>query len=172
MDFDAAFAALIDVEGGYQADPHDRANWTGGIIGRGQLKGTQFGISAMSYPTEDIANLTPDRAKAIYRRDYWGPAGCDLVPDVVKYPLFDTAVHTSAPGRPLLAIRLLQRALGVPDDGILGPATALAISAMDPYRLLARFIGQRMDYSNNNPEQFARYGRGWTQRWAEILMAA
>lgn len=171
MNFDQAFGALIGHEGGFQQDPNDRANWTSGKIGVGTLRGTKFGISAMSYPGEDIANLTLDRAKVIYKRDFWGPAGCDAVPGPVKFPLFTAAVHTSAPGRPKAAIKMLQRAAGAADDGTLGPKTLMAIETFDAYRLAARFMGQYIDYTNNNKEQYRLYGVGWSQRAAEILMA-
>lgn len=172
MTYDEAYDRLIDHEKGFQNDPNDRGNWTSGKIGVGELKGTKYGISAMSYPGEDIENLTLERAKAIYKRDFWGPAGCDVVPDQLKFILFDAAVHTSAPGRPTTAIKMLQRALGVDDDGVIGPETMLAISNAHPYRLAMRFQGQRLDHLNNNPEQWARYGRGWAQRIAENLMEA
>jgi lysozyme family protein len=172
MNFDEAFERLIDHEKGFQDDPNDRGNWTSGKIGQGELKGTKYGVSAMSYPGEDIRNLTLTRSKQLYMRDFWGPAGCDLVPEQVKFPLFDAAVHTSAPGRPTTAIRMLQRALGVHDDGVIGPQTMQAISHAHPYRLAMRFHGQRLDHLNNNPEQWASYGRGWAQRIAENLMEA
>ncbi|MCH2240941.1 MAG: hypothetical protein MK041_03185 [Aquabacterium sp.] len=168
MDFDQAFDRLIGHEGGYQADPNDRGNWTGGRVGAGTLKGTKYGISAMSYPGEDIKGLTLDRARQIYRRDFWGPAGCDLVPDAIKFDLFDTAVNSGVRA----AIVLLQRAAGVNADGIIGPVTSLAISSADPARLLARFNGWRLDMLNNNPTLWARFGRGWAQRIADNLKAA
>jgi lysozyme family protein len=71
MSFESAFTRLIDVEKGFQADPRDRGNWTGGEPGRGLLKGTKFGISAAAYPSEDIEHLTLERAQLLYRRDYW-----------------------------------------------------------------------------------------------------
>jgi lysozyme family protein len=168
MNFDTAFERLIGHEGGYTSDPQDRGNWTTGKIGKGELKGTKYGVSAMSYPGEDIPRLTLDRAKQIYKRDYWGSAGCDLVPEQIKFELFDAAVHAGTTG----AIKMLQRALAVIDDGKIGPVTMLAISNTNPYRLAMRFTGHRLDHLNNNPEQWARYGRGWAQRIAENLMAA
>lgn len=170
MNFDQAFEKLIGHEGGFQRDPQDRANWTSGKIGVGTLRGTKYGISAMSYPGEDIQNLTLDRAKQLYQRDFWGPAGCDAVPEPVKFPLFTAAVHTSAPGRPITAVKMLQRAVGVKDDGVLGAKTLMAIQGFDAYRLAARFMGQYIDYTNNNREQYRLYGAGWSQRAAEILM--
>lgn len=168
MDFDRAFELLIGHEGAFQADPEDRGNWTGGRKGAGELKGTKYGVSAASYPGEDIKNLTIDRAKWIYKRDFWGPAGCDVAPAAVRFDLFDTAVHAGKGA----ALRMLQRAVGAKDDGVLGPRTLMAIQQMDQFRLLARFNGERLDHLNDNPETFARFGRGWTQRIAENLKRA
>ena len=70
--FDTAFANVIGLEGGYTDDPRDRGNWTGGTVGQGKLRGTKYGISAAAFPTLDIANLTLDAAKAIYRAKQLG----------------------------------------------------------------------------------------------------
>lgn len=168
MNFDQAFQRLIGHEGGFQNDPNDRGNWTGGKKGAGQLKGTKYGISAMTYPGEDIANLTLERAKQLYQRDFWGASGADLVPEALKFDVFDTAVNSS----PKRAVQFLQRAVGEVDDGILGPRTTLAVTTMAPARLFARFNGQRLDFLNDNHDQWARYGRGWAQRIADNLKAA
>lgn len=166
MDFNLAFDRLIDHEKGFQIDPKDPGNWTGGKVNSGELKGTNFGIAANTYPGEDIKNLTLDRAKQLYRRDYWGPAGCDAVPPGIKFDLFDTAVNSGV----RTAVRLLQRAVGAHDDGILGPRTLQAIQSMDPERLAARFNGWRLDYMNDLPV-WPSFGRGWAQRIAENLKA-
>ena len=155
MDFDAAFERLIGHEGGYSNHPSD----PGGE--------TKFGISRRSYPGEDIEHLTLERAKEIYRRDFWGPAGCDVVPDCIKFDLFDTAVNSGV----VTAIKLLQRAAGSDRDGKLGPRTLMAAQAMDPERLLARFNGHRLDYLNDLPT-WPSFGRGWAQRIAVNLMEA
>jgi lysozyme family protein len=120
MDFDTAFDKLIapDREGSaLSLDPHDRGNWTSGETGKGQLKGSKYGISAAQYPGEDIAALTEARSRELYRRDYWGAAGCDAVPDGIKFDLFDMAVN-SGKGN---AVRTLQKAVGATADGVLGP---------------------------------------------------
>lgn len=155
MDFDAAFERLIGYEGGYVSHPKD----PGGE--------TKYGISRRSYPGEDIAGMTLERAKTIYRRDFWGPAGCDVVPDAVKFDLFDTAVNSGV----VTAIRLLQRAVNAHQDGKLGPRTLMSAQAMDPERLLARFNGHRLDYLNDLPT-WPSFGRGWAQRIALNLMEA
>ena len=165
MNFDQAFEALIDHEKGFTDNPKDPGNWTGGKVGVGQLKGTKYGVSAAAYPGEDIRNLTLTRAKDIYQRDYWWKAGCDLVPDCVKFDLYDTAVN-AGPGT---AIRMLQRAVGVVDDGVIGPKTMQALGNVDPERLDKRFNGHRLDHLNNL-DTWPDFGRGWAQRIAENLM--
>jgi lysozyme family protein len=155
MDFDASFDRLIGHEGGYVNDPQD----PGGE--------TRYGVSKRQYPSEDIKSLTLARAKEIYRRDYWGPAGCDAVPEALKFDLFDTAVNAGVEQ----AILFLQRCVGEVDDGILGPRTLQAVQSMNPWRLFARFNGHRLDHLNDL-KHWPRYGRGWAQRIAENLKAA
>ena len=160
MTFDQAFDRLIQHEGGYvSAEQAKRNNDPGGE--------TKFGISKRSYPAEDIAGLTLDRAKAIYRRDFWGPAGCDAVPDGIKFDLFDMAVNSGVSR----AVRTLQAAVGETQDGVLGPRTLQAINSMPAPRLAARFNGARLDFMTrlqNWPEN----SRGWARRIASNLMEA
>jgi lysozyme family protein len=155
MDFEKAFARLVDHEGGYvnhRADP-------GGE--------TKFGISKRSYPGEDIAGMTLERAKTIYARDYWGPAGCDAVPDGAKFELFDMAVNSGVKA----AVRNLQLAVGADDDGILGPRTLQAVQSMPEPRLVARFNGHRLSFMAGLAT-WPSFGRGWARRIAENLKEA
>jgi len=167
MDFDSSFVALLGHEGGLSMSPADRGNWTGGKIGAGELKGTKYGISAAAYPGEDIARLTLERARLLYRRDYWGPAGCDVVPDAIKFDLFDAAVNSGVRG----AVRMLQRAVGETADGVLGPKTMQAISTMDPTNALLRFNAGRLLVYTGDPA-WPTYGRGWVNRVADNMMKA
>ena len=155
MDFDSAFERLLGHEGGYvnkRADP-------GGE--------TKYGISRRSYPGEDIAGMTLERAKVIYLRDYWGPAGCDALPDGAKLQVFDAAVNSGV----TQAIRLVQRACGTTVDGVLGPQTLMAINSMPTARFVARFNGARLAFMAELPT-WPSFGRGWARRIASNLMEA
>lgn len=152
MNFDKAFDILLGHEGGLSDHPKDR----GGL--------TKFGISQRAYPDEDIVNLTVERAKELYLRDYWLPVGCEAVPDGIKFDLFDMAVNSGK----LAAILNLQRACGVPVDGKLGPLTLKAIEGMDPIRLAARFNGYRLAYMATL-RSWPSFGRGWAARIATNL---
>ncbi|MGC8982003.1 MAG: glycosyl hydrolase 108 family protein, partial [Minisyncoccia bacterium] len=49
--------------------------------------------SKRSYPELDIKNLTLDKAKEIYRKNYWEKLGCDKLPYPISIIVFDTAVN-------------------------------------------------------------------------------
>ena len=151
MNFDDAFTSLIGSEGGYDNDPLD----AGGE--------TKFGISKRAYPNEDIAGMTLERAKAIYLHDYWGRAGCDKAPDALKFDLFDMAVNQGVG----TAVRALQHAAGVVEDGIIGPNTLTALQRVPPASLLFRFDAARLiSYTQADDARWARFGRGWVKRVA------
>lgn len=151
--FDQAFAAVLGHEGGYVCHPAD----PGGE--------TKFGISKRAHPNLDIKALTVDDAKAIYRRDYWGPAGCEAVPECVRLHLFDAAVNSGVKG----AVKMLQRAVGETEDGILGPRTLAAVNSMPGARLAARMSGARLAFMAELPT-WPAFGRGWARRIAANLM--
>lgn len=171
--FDEAFERLYLHERGFTNDPRDRGNWTGGKVGVGECKGTKYGISAAAYPAEDIAGLTVDRAKFLYKRDYWDKFHCPDVPETIRFDFFDGVVN-SGPGSKRSgkqgAVRWLQRSADVNDDGVFGPVTLTAVRQMNPYLLAARYNGHRLD-SLNDIETWSVYGRGWAQRIAENLIA-
>jgi lysozyme family protein len=120
--FQAALAFTLPIEGGFQNDYNDPGNWTGGAVGSGRLVGTNFGISAASFPNLDIADLTLDQAKAIYQTRYFDAIDGNALPDLLAIVTFDAAVNSGT----FQADKWLQRALGVPDDGDIGPVTLRA----------------------------------------------
>ncbi|MFZ2306849.1 MAG: glycosyl hydrolase 108 family protein [Rhodoferax sp.] len=150
IDFDTAFTRLLGHEGGYvnhPADPGGETNW---------------GISKRSYPAVDIKNLTRDQAKAIYRRDFWDPLGD--APAAVKFQAFDFAVNSGIP----TAIRKLQAAIGVADDGHWGPVSAAKLAAMDQNDVLLRFMAQRLRFWVKC-SAWQVMGAGWVNRAANQL---
>jgi len=110
--FEEAFSFTLRHEGKTSMDPNDPGNWTGGKVGKGTLKGTQYGVSAKAYPLLDIQSLTINDARAIYFRDYWLPSGANRFSD--KAPelacrFYDLAVNCGVGG----AAKMLQRAVNV-----------------------------------------------------------
>jgi len=156
-------AHVFGHEGGLSLDPNDRGNWTTGVIGRGELKGTKFGIAAHVYPGLDIRGLTLVEAAEIYRRDYWTRIRGDLLAGGIDVVMLDTAIN-SGPGR---AIQLLQASLGVTVDGGYGPETLGAIGKVRDWAPVIRdYCRRRMSFLRAL-SSWVHYGNGWTRRVAE-----
>ena len=155
MTFDQVFDKLISHEGGYVNDPHD----PGGE--------TKFGISKRSYPHLDIHSLTLADAKTIYKRDFWDRAQCDKLHPDLAFDLFDGAVNSGI-GQ---AIRWLQRAVGVADDGVVGPLTLASINREnDTSAIRARYSGHRLDFMTRL-STWDVFGKGWARRIAFNLQS-
>ena len=162
MDMDELFLRAVEVvlehEGGYVNDPHD----PGGE--------TKYGISKLSYPHLDIANLTREQAIEIYRRDWWDTYGYwrFASPDIA-IKVFDLSVNVG----PRRAHVMLQRALhavgrrDVVVDGIIGPQTISAANAAPPDALLAALRAEAAAYYRQLIERnptLKKYERGWMRR--------
>ena len=165
IDFDTAFDRLISHEGGWTNNPKDDGNWTGGKQGLGIIGGTKYGISAAAYPYLSIKDLTLDEAKKIYQRDYWDIIG--RAHPAIKFQLFDAAVNHGQGN----AIRMLQKAVGVADDGKWGVVSQAALEKLDHNDVLMRFLGFRLKFWVSL-KRFDEFGKGWVDRGAENLLLA
>lgn len=154
MNFDRAFEHVVGVEGGYVNDPRD----PGGE--------TRYGISKRAYPNEDIRNLTLDRAKQIYWRDYWDACKCDSIPSPLNLYVFDAAVNQGIS----VAIRVLQGVLGLTQDGIIGPKTIAAASVAGSEKVALYLADRAMRYAKT--ANFDTYGRGWMKRMFLMAMGS
>lgn len=147
MSFEFAYQFTLGAEGGYVNDSRD----PGGE--------TKYGISKRSYPGIDIKALTLDEAKAIYKRDYWQAASCDRMPPKIGVAVFDAAVLHG----PKTAIKLLQRALKVADDGEYGRITHGTLQARDTNETFDLLMAQRAIYLTTCPA-WPTYKLGWLKR--------
>ena len=155
MNFDQAFDRLISNEGGYVNNPDD----PGGE--------TKFGISKRSYPLVDIKNLTREQAKAIYLRDFWQRGQMDQYDGAISFQAFDAAVNHGIE----TAIRLLQRAADVADDGHIGPITVAAIKAKSVTDMLMLYVAWRIRFWTKL-STWPTFGKGWANRAADDLVYA
>jgi lysozyme family protein len=164
--FDDAFAVTVGIEGGFSDNPKDPGNWTGGAVGKGELRGTKFGISAKSYPLLDIGNLTVGQAKIIYKADFWDLLKADSLNPSFADELFDIAVNQGV----VTAIRCLQEVAGVTVDGAMGRLTIAAANAHGPDKIVLGLIALRI-IRYTADRNWAEFGRGWTNRAAKLLWA-
>lgn len=152
MDFDTAFNRLMGNEGGYSNNPDD----PGGE--------TNWGISKRSYPDLDIRNLTREQAKEIYKVDFWNRIHADQMYDGVAFQALDFAINSSIE----TAVRKLQHAVGVADDGHWGPVTQAAAAAMTESDEIMLLNAERLDFMTRLTK-WPSFGRGWARRIAANL---
>jgi lysozyme family protein len=135
--FDTAFEIVIGVEQGYVNNPDDPG------------KATKFGVSQKTYPKEDIASLTLERAKFLYRRDFW-ESSWDALPWHEALCAFDCAV-LQGQGR---ASKWLQLTSGKPQS-----------------QFIQDFQAERTLQLASQPT-FVTFGRGWMRRLFHIAQLA
>jgi len=165
--YNACISKVLKYEGGFTQDPNDKGNWTGCACGSGTNKGTNRGISACSYPAEDIKGMTEPRAKEIYRADYWNPIHGDELPAGPDLCTFDGAVN-SGQSR---GVKWLQRACGAPADGVVGPQTIALANAADEHVTIDRMCDDRLEFLRGL-STWDRYGKGWTSRVEDVRKTA
>lgn len=163
--FDAAFEHVLGLEGGYvnhPKDPGGETNW--GITHWTLEAAKERGI----VPRETtVRGLTNEQAKVIYRVMYWDEAGCDKLPFPLAVFVFDAAVNQGH----IPAIRVLQEALGVRSDGILGPVTLAAARATDKLEAASIYMAHRaLRYTRTR--NFETFGLGWLKRLFKICLMA
>ena len=145
MDFNIAVAITLDPahEGGFQKNPNDSGNWTGGKVGVGVLKGTNFGISAAQFPNEDIEGLTVAAAKQIYFTSqnprYWNPLYAEIKDQHVGNKLFDLGVLFGVGTAVGIMQQVLVPQFGIRVDDTFGMATLAAINGAEPISLLTAY---------------------------------
>lgn len=140
---------------GYTNDPTDHGGET------------KFGIAGKANPDLDIRSLDWDAVCRVYYKRYWLPGDCQDLPSRLAALHFDGCIQHSI----TRAATFIQRAVGVKDDGDIGPATIKAVLALDEIDVChavcdarALFYHQIVD---KTPDQI-KYLNGWLRRVEEM----
>lgn len=89
---------------------------------------------------EDIKALTETDARDFYGWLMAKSNVAKIANDTLRWFVFDACVHTGQKQ----GVKLLQRALGVPDDGVLGPVTLAATPYLNSDKLCRLFAVEQM----------------------------
>lgn len=135
-DFNDAVSWVLSKEGGYVPDD----------AGAGP---TKYGINSKANPGVDVANLTQDQAKEIYKTKYWDAIKADDLPPALRAAAFDAAVNQGVP----TAKRMLREADGDFDKFI-------SLRRAEYARLIKA-----------DPEKYGQYKDGWDNRLNDLVAA-
>jgi len=138
--FPEALLVILRAEGGYVNDPDD----PGGA--------TNFGVTQKVYDayriekghaTRPVKGIPVDEVRGIYRTRYWDESKCGELAWPLSLVHFDGCVNHGVKA----ATVLLQRELGLLDDGIIGPKTMGAMHAVqEPTVVAESLIWRRLKF--------------------------
>jgi lysozyme family protein len=155
---DMAIRKILEHEGGYVNHPDD----PGGATNKGITIATFRSFIKRDGTIADLKALTTQQAVDVYKAQYWDAVRADGLPSGVDYTVADFAVN-SGPSR---AAKYLQAALGVTQDGAIGPQTIAAAQAADPKALIRKINADRLAFMKRiqGGKLWKTFGRGWQRR--------
>src|SRR5690606_21716507 len=161
--FEAALTEVLVHEGGFSNHARD----PGGMTNLGVTKRTWEAWTGRPATEGEMRSLTRAKVAPLYRKNYWDAVRADELPPALALVVFDFAVNAG----PARAARLLQRIVGVTQDGKIGPQTLAAVKAWGVASLVRVYQDARRDYYRSL-STFPTFGRGWLRRVDEVEQAA
>jgi len=158
---------IIRREGGYVNDPAD----PGGPTKFGITQATLADWRGRPVTTKDVIALEESEAREIYLDRYLVKSGLTFIESpVIRAAVADMAVNHGI----YQAVRSFQRAIGVKEDGIIGPVTLSKLEDMSERSVLARLAAERVRLYGRiiaaKPDQ-VKFAPGWLNRVAEFIEA-
>lgn len=165
--YDLYLPLLQRLEGGFQKNPDDPGNFNS----KGELAGTNFGISARFYeaiikrpPSEkDMRSITIKDAANILKQHFWDRCLADDIKDqYVANTIVDHHINSGS------GIRLVQQVLNrsfkknLLVDNVMGPLTLNAINSVNPEKLVFEYNKAREKYYYSIGNE--TYISGWLTR--------
>jgi lysozyme family protein len=156
---------ILEAEGEYSNDPGD----PGGE--------TKWGITARAFPNalrlkligtdKPIKDLTKSECTVLWYY-FWGLCSAENLPYPIALAVFNCAVNCGVQ----TSIKLLQRALGVKEDGLFGPRTLEALGSKSQKAVFIAFIRHHKQYYKVISERHAnlrQFYDGWLNRLFNLI---
>lgn len=156
--FSSALITVLKSEGGFVNNPSD----PGGATNLGVTKKVWESWTGKSVSISDMRNLTQAQVSPLYKKQYWDAVRGDDLPSGLDYLVFDFAINAGVSR----AIKTLQKALSIVDDGVFGNKTLGAVNKADTTDLIIKFSELKEQFYKSLPT-FSVFGKGWMRRVAE-----
>ena len=164
--FERVHAHVAKWEGGLTDDPDD----SGGITNHGvclrflsQVGDETLHQAGLRQPVsrQTIIRLSKAQAKTIMHAEFWVRPGAGTMPPLIGVCFYDFAVNAG----PYRSVKVMQQALGVDVDGLIGPETRGALEACAQLSTAMRMLDLRESwYRRIAVGKNAKFGRGWLNR--------
>ena len=161
--FEQSLKMILHHEGGYVNHPSD----PGGRTNLGVTQAVYESWVDRPVTKDEMRSLTVEDVTPIYRRNYWDRVKGDDLPSGVDFAVMDLAVNGGT-GR---GAKMLQKVVGVTQDGGIGPQTLGAVGRMDPVDIIEQYAAEREAFYLRL-KTFDTFGRGWLRRNEETRLAA
>jgi lysozyme family protein len=146
---------VLKHEGGFVNHPKD----PGGMTNLGVTKRVWEEWVGHEVDEKAMRALTPALVAPMYEMKYWRTSYCEKLPRGLDLLVFSMAVNAGS-GR---SVKLLQDAIGVVADGIIGPRTMARINEANVETLIDSFSEARRQFYRGL-KTFPVFGRGWLSR--------
>lgn len=167
--FEKIHAHVAEWEGFISDDDGDPGGLTKYGVSLQFLKDLGMPVGDLNFDGEinrkDVLCVTPEKAKELFKKNFWDDPGANRLPLKAAMIYYDSAVNTGC----RQTTKLLQRACGVSDDGVIGPETIKAANTCDLDSMCEKFLQQREKFYNNlaaSKSQFKKFLKGWLNRVA------
>jgi len=157
--FDHCLEMLLEHEGLFTADPHDRGNRNGGSTMMGVTSAVWEKWTGKPADHDTMRALEPKDIGEMYRAWYWDAVKADDLKAGLDWAAFDWCVNSGAK-RPS---RAMQKACGASPDGVIGPKT-LALLDREDAMLTINNVHKQREAFYKRLSDFDRFGRGWLRR--------
>lgn len=165
--FNRSLDIILKHEGGYVNHPAD----PGGMTNLGVTKKNWDTYIGRVSTLQEFKALKKEDVAPFYKKKYWDLMFCNDLPSGVDLCVFDFGLNAG----PSRGTKYLQKALGIKEDGDIGPGTH---KAMDSYiedhgveALVRRYQDLRAQYYKGL-KTFPTFGKGWLRRVQETTESA
>jgi len=166
LTFDDFADKTLGLEGGFTVDQ-------GGPTMRGVTwRDNKKELRQLGYTEETLKDLTPEDAKKLYKVKYYEKPGLNALPEDIQHLAFDYSVNSG----PVKAVKGLQKIVGAPVDGSLGPETLgkvnLYIKKFGSSELKKAYLNERKEFlkdlAKKDPKTHGGSLKGWMNRLTSI----